>query len=162
MSLPFCLCLSPLPCTFFRFLLAQLFVTCQEMEELISGRVIYFNLGAHHIPHASDIPNTLEHTSATSIMFTPHNFFDRDVSRKAVSGVRINLDSTGKRGGNEVKYFGGRYDKAMSLSKVYLFPPFPYTFSSSLFPFLVSLSHSSSFSLTGSGVVTAVLDCADV
>ncbi|EME46665.1 hypothetical protein DOTSEDRAFT_70620, partial [Dothistroma septosporum NZE10] len=34
--------------------------------------VLYFNLGAHHIPHSGDVPNTLMHTSASSVMFVPH------------------------------------------------------------------------------------------
>ena len=53
--------------------------------------VIYFNVGAHHIPHSGDIPNTLMHTSATGVMFVPHNFNDRDASRESVQGVRLQL-----------------------------------------------------------------------
>lgn len=53
--------------------------------------VIYFNVGSHHVPHSGDIPNTLMHTSASSVMFLPHNFADRDPSREAVQGVRYQL-----------------------------------------------------------------------
>ncbi|EMC99114.1 hypothetical protein BAUCODRAFT_59376, partial [Baudoinia panamericana UAMH 10762] len=53
--------------------------------------VIYFNVGAHHVPHSGDIPNTLMHTSSSSVMFVPHNFADRDPSRKSVQGVRLQL-----------------------------------------------------------------------
>lgn len=53
--------------------------------------VIYFNVGSHHIPHSGDIPNTLMHTSASSVMFVPHNFADRDPSRSSVQGVRYQL-----------------------------------------------------------------------
>lgn len=53
--------------------------------------VVYFNLGAHHIPHSGDIPNTLMHTSASSVMFVPHNFMDRDPSRESVQGVRLQM-----------------------------------------------------------------------
>jgi primary-amine oxidase len=99
--------------------------------------VIYFNVGAHHIPHSGDIPNTLMHTSATSVMFVPHNFNDRDPSRESVQGVRLQLK--GKNGGgfagmpdfnedlrsrvaarssdkkHKVKYFGTPYEKGMKL-----------------------------------------------
>ncbi|KAK5109943.1 hypothetical protein LTR62_006432 [Meristemomyces frigidus] len=53
--------------------------------------VVYFNLGAHHIPHSGDIPNTLMHTSSSSVMFVPHNFADADPSRQSVQGVRLQL-----------------------------------------------------------------------
>ena len=99
--------------------------------------VIYFNVGAHHIPHSGDIPNTLMHTSATSVMFVPHNFNDRDPSRESVQGVRLQLK--GKNSGgfagmpdftedlrsrvaarssdkkHKVKYFGTPYEKGMKL-----------------------------------------------
>jgi hypothetical protein len=79
-------------------------------------RVIYFNLGSHHVPHAGDIPNTLMHTSASSVMFTPFNFHDRDPSRHSVQGVRLNLG--GER--PEPQYFGGRYEKDVNLKAVSL------------------------------------------
>lgn len=53
--------------------------------------VVYFNVGSHHVPHSGDIPNTLMHTSASSVMFVPHNFADRDPSRESVQGVRLQL-----------------------------------------------------------------------
>nr|POE69099.1 primary amine oxidase, lung isozyme [Quercus suber] len=53
--------------------------------------VVYFNLGAHHIPHSDDIPNTLMHTSPSSVIFVPHNFMDRDPSRESVQGVRVQM-----------------------------------------------------------------------
>ena len=79
-------------------------------------RVIYFNLGSHHVPHSGDIPNTLMHTSASSVMFTPFNFHDRDPSRHSVQGVRLNL--RGER--PEPRYFGGRYEKDVNLKAVSL------------------------------------------
>ena len=79
-------------------------------------RVIYFNLGSHHVPHSGDIPNTLMHTSASSVMFTPFNFHDRDPSRHSVQGVRLNLG--GER--PEPRYFGGRYVKDVNLKAVSL------------------------------------------
>ncbi|KAG8157998.1 hypothetical protein KVR01_012270 [Diaporthe batatas] len=56
--------------------------------------VVYFNVGSHHVPHAGDIPNTLMHTSASGVMFVPHNFADRDPSREGVQGVRLQLKGT--------------------------------------------------------------------
>lgn len=53
--------------------------------------VVYFNLGGHHIPTSQDIPNTLMHTSASSVMFIPHNFNEREASRESVQGVRLQL-----------------------------------------------------------------------
>lgn len=99
--------------------------------------VVYFNVGAHHIPHSGDIPNTLMHTSATSVMFIPHNFNDRDPSRESVQGVRLQLKgknsggfagepeesddlrsrvasrSLGKQ--HKIEYFGTPYKKSMKL-----------------------------------------------
>jgi primary-amine oxidase len=101
--------------------------------------VVYFNVGAHHLPHSGDIPNTLMHTSATSVMFIPHNFNDRDPSRESVQGVRLQLK--GKNSGgfagepdvngdlrsrvnrradderqHKVDYFGKTYERDMKLS----------------------------------------------
>lgn len=77
-------------------------------------RVIFFNLGTHHVPTSGDIPNTLEHTSASSIIFTPHNFHDRDPSRQSAQGVRLELDERG----HKERYFGGRYEKGVKLDVV--------------------------------------------
>ena len=66
--------------------------------------MIYFNLGNHHLAHSGDIPNTLMHTSASSVIFSPHNFHDRDVSRRSSQGVRV--DTTESK---EARYYGGRY-----------------------------------------------------
>jgi hypothetical protein len=51
--------------------------------------VIYFNLGNHHVPTTQDIPNTLMHTSGSSVMFTPFNYFDRDISGRHGSNVSV-------------------------------------------------------------------------
>ena len=102
--------------------------------------VVYFNLGSHHIPHSGDIPNTLMHTSATSVMFIPHNFADRDPSRESVQGVRMQLKGNGSGGfagernsphgsdlrsrhgrrdteekKHKLEYFGATYDAGMKL-----------------------------------------------
>lgn len=67
-------------------------------EEYDGDLVVYFNVGSHHVPHSGDIPNTLMHTSASSVMFVPHNFADRDPSRESVQGVRLQLKGS-KSGG---------------------------------------------------------------
>jgi hypothetical protein len=41
--------------------------------------VFCINLGSHHVPHSGDIPNTLQHTNASSIILVPFNFHDRGV-----------------------------------------------------------------------------------
>lgn len=111
-----------------------------EDDEYDGDLVVYFNLGAHHVPHSGDIPNTLMHTSASSVMFIPHNFNDRDPSRESVQGVRLQLKGNqsggfaGQLGGGadlrartnrkseegrqkkqKAHYFGGTYEKAMKL-----------------------------------------------
>ncbi|KAK4503665.1 hypothetical protein PRZ48_004580 [Zasmidium cellare] len=96
--------------------------------------VVYFNLGSHHIPHSGDVPNTLMHTSGSSVMFIPHNFHDRDPSRESVQGVRLQIDGKkyggGFRGQEEdaradlrsrgekkpkANYFGATYEESMKL-----------------------------------------------
>ncbi|KAK8023656.1 Primary amine oxidase- lung isozyme [Apiospora rasikravindrae] len=68
-------------------------------EDYDGDLVVYFNVGSHHIPHSGDIPNTLMHTSASSVMFVPHNFADRDPSRESVQGVRLQLKHKRESGG---------------------------------------------------------------
>ncbi|PQE19406.1 Copper amine oxidase protein [Rutstroemia sp. NJR-2017a BBW] len=51
--------------------------------------LIWFNLGSHHIPHTGDLPNTLMTTSATSIMFRPHNYHLHDRARALTPGIRV-------------------------------------------------------------------------
>jgi hypothetical protein len=87
-------------------------VKIQQANHL--ARVIFFNLGTHHVPTSGDIPNTLMHTSASSVIFTPHNFHDRDPSRQSAQGVRLELDERG----HKVRYFGGRYEKGVKLDVV--------------------------------------------
>ena len=102
--------------------------------------VVYFNLGAHHLPHSGDLPNTLMHTSATSVMFVPHNFGDSDASRESVQGVRLQLKGRHGSGGfagdeavngdlrsrfhrraesegqHKALYFGATYEKDVKLA----------------------------------------------
>ncbi|KAK1072971.1 hypothetical protein LTR74_002203 [Friedmanniomyces endolithicus] len=74
--------------------------------------VAYFNLGAHHVPHSGDIPNTLMHTSSSSVMFVPHNFADSDPSRQSVQGVRLLLQGK-KSGGFAGEWFTGDESKTL-------------------------------------------------
>jgi primary-amine oxidase len=77
-------------------------------------RVVFFNLGTHHVPHSGDIPNTLMHTSASSVMFTPFNFHDRDPTRRSAQGVRIDNGNEGTK----ARYYGGRYRDGVTLKEV--------------------------------------------
>jgi len=79
--------------------------------------VVWFSLGAHHVPSASDIPNTLMHTSASSVMFIPHNFHDRDPSRRTSQGVFIEVDAA-KDFESKVRYYGGRQHEGVTLNVV--------------------------------------------
>ena len=81
---------------------------------LMKCSVIYFNLGSHHVPHSGDLPNTLMHTSASSVMFTPFNFNDRDPSRRSSQGVRVDKNN----GRSSPRYFGTTYNKGISLKDV--------------------------------------------
>ncbi|CZT12547.1 related to copper amine oxidase [Rhynchosporium graminicola] len=65
--------------------------------------VIWFNLGTHHIPHSGDIPNTLMTTSASSVMFSPHNYHTRDRSRALTNGVKIEVQEAGE---SKIQFYG--------------------------------------------------------
>ena len=76
--------------------------------------VVYFNLGGHHVPHSGDIPNTLMHTSASSVILSPFNYFDEDVSKYSRQGVRVDArtrEDVGWKEGVRV-VGGGRYEDA--------------------------------------------------
>ena len=76
--------------------------------------VVYFNLGGHHVPHSGDIPNTLMHTSASSVILSPFNYFDEDVSKASRQGVRVDANTREDVGwvkGMRV-VGGGRYEDA--------------------------------------------------
>ena len=61
--------------------------------------VVYFNLGNHHVPTTQDIPNTLMHTTGSSVMFTPFNYFDRDISGRSASSVNVDRSTSAQKGG---------------------------------------------------------------
>ncbi|MCJ1472377.1 hypothetical protein MMC13_001024 [Lambiella insularis] len=92
------------------------FVDGEEITQ--EDLVIFFNLGSHHIAHSGDIPNTLMHTSASSVIFMPHNFHDRDPSREAVQGVKVEIGA----GAPAPRYFGGRYKESVRLNVTDLEP----------------------------------------
>ena len=92
-----------------------------DFEKMVDGEsvmqedlVVAFNLGGHHVPVSGDIPNTMMHTSATSVMFVPHNSGKRDMSRSGVSGVRIDREGA--------RHFGGLYEQGAKLGKRQLEP----------------------------------------
>jgi len=86
----------------------------QSRVLMSSSRVVFFNLGMHHVPHSGDLPNTLMHTSSSSVMFTPFNFHDRDPSRLTSQGVQLDV----KAKETKPKYFGQTYHEGMKLKKV--------------------------------------------
>jgi hypothetical protein len=95
-------------------------MTCKlshpKLENLLMNisRVVFFNLGMHHVPHSGDIPNTLMHTSSSSVMFTPFNFHSRDPSRLTSQGVELHIKSKGTK----AKYFGKTYQEGVKLKEV--------------------------------------------
>lgn len=93
-----------------------------DFEAMVDGEaieeedlVVYFNLGSHHVPSSQDVPNTLMHTSASSVMFVPFNYFDGDVSRAVGQGVRID-----RRAGAGARATAGRRDKGRKKEAVYV------------------------------------------
>ncbi|PYI28105.1 copper amine oxidase [Aspergillus indologenus CBS 114.80] len=84
--------------------------------------VIWFNLGNHHVPHSGDIPNTLQHTSASSVIFSPFNFHDRDASRASAQGVRLELPVSNHGDTPSASYFGHHRLEGMTLRQVRKFP----------------------------------------
>ncbi|KIW08636.1 uncharacterized protein PV09_00592 [Verruconis gallopava] len=84
--------------------------------------VVYFNLGSHHVPHSGDVPNTLMHTSGSSVMFVPMNFHDRDPSRERAQGAKLTMQQDGTSKGSDVQYFGGQYKKAVNVPLAQLEP----------------------------------------
>ena len=52
----------------------------------------YFNLGQHHIPDTSDLPNTVFTTAHSGVILTPSNYNDNgDASRATIHQTRINV-----------------------------------------------------------------------
>ncbi|KAL2216423.1 copper amine oxidase [Thermoascus aurantiacus ATCC 26904] len=57
-----------------------------EQEDI----VIHFNLGMHHVPDTSDLPNTVFTTAQSSLTILPQNYLLSDPSQQTVQQVRIN------------------------------------------------------------------------
>ncbi|KAG8532817.1 uncharacterized protein KY384_002695 [Bacidia gigantensis] len=53
--------------------------------------VVYFNLGMHHIPDTSDIPNTVFTSAHSSFIVAPQNYLLSDPSRGTIHQTRINV-----------------------------------------------------------------------
>jgi primary-amine oxidase len=64
--------------------------------------VIYFNLGTHHVPDTSDLPNTVFTSAQSGISIQPQNYLLGDASRATRQQVRVAYDS----GNVTVKNFG--------------------------------------------------------
>lgn len=52
--------------------------------------VLWLNLGMHHVPHTSDLPNTVFTTAHSGVQFMPLNYLMGDPSRQTTNQVRIN------------------------------------------------------------------------
>lgn len=81
-------------------------------------RVIWFNLGTHHVPHSGDIPNTLMTTSASSVMFSPHNYHVRDRSRFVTNGVEVDVSHLDEP---RLHFYGAGEEREGVLSALYGF-----------------------------------------
>ncbi len=77
-------------------------------------RVVWFNLGSHHLPQSGDLPNTLQHTSASSVVFMPYNFHDSDPSRDSSQGVLLELSDEA----TTVVPFGHQYSEQTVIEAV--------------------------------------------
>jgi primary-amine oxidase len=56
------------------------------------------------VPHMGDSPNTLMSTSASSVIFSPHNSHIRDRARTLTNGVHVEMVDGSKI--PDVKFFG--------------------------------------------------------
>jgi primary-amine oxidase len=72
-----------------------------EQEDL----VLYFNLGMHHMPDTSDLPNTVFTSAASGITIRPQNYLVEDPSRSSKQQVRVRFPN---RGGPKVNTFGAQ------------------------------------------------------
>ncbi|KAJ6157379.1 membrane copper amine oxidase [Penicillium chermesinum] len=87
-----------------------LWVTKQKDDEVRSA--MSYGLTWDHIMSRirGDIPNTLQHTSASSVILAPLNFHDRDASRKSSQGVRVDFASQND-GRAKTQFFGHHYEE---------------------------------------------------
>jgi primary-amine oxidase len=75
-------------------------IKTKEPSNLNGNRVLWFNLGMHHIPHTGDLPNTLMTSAHSAIRLEPLNYLPGDASVATAQQVRV-VHETG-----EVKTFG--------------------------------------------------------
>ncbi|WWC69058.1 uncharacterized protein I206_102994 [Kwoniella pini CBS 10737] len=59
--------------------------------------VVWLNLGTHHIPRAEDSPQTLTNVATSSVLLTPYNFHDYDVSMDVLNAVLLNAPRPGEK-----------------------------------------------------------------
>ena len=83
--------------------------------DVMFGRVIWLNLGSHPIPNPGNLPNTLQHTSASSVWFAPHNLHDKDPSPGGSQVVKLEL---GFKGETTVLPFGHQYSKGVNVNTI--------------------------------------------
>jgi len=62
---------------------------------LTRHRVLWFNLGMHHLPHTGDLPNTMFSSAHSAMRFEPLNYLVGDPSVSSNQQVRIKYDDQG-------------------------------------------------------------------
>jgi primary-amine oxidase len=62
---------------------------------LTRHRVLWFNLGMHHLPHTGDLPNTMFSSAHSAMRFEPLNYLVGDPSVSSNQQVRIEYDDQG-------------------------------------------------------------------
>lgn len=70
-----------------------------EQEDI----VVWFNLGMHHVPHTGDLPNTVQTTAQSSVVFAPHNYLLGDPTRQVAQ--MIDIDTRVKKA-NVIESYG--------------------------------------------------------
>jgi primary-amine oxidase len=59
------------------------------------SRVLWFNLGMHHMPHTGDLPNTMFTATRSAMRFEPLNYLDGDPSVASNQQLRIDYNDDG-------------------------------------------------------------------
>jgi primary-amine oxidase len=59
------------------------------------SRVLWFNLGMHHMPHTGDLPTTMFTATRSAMRFEPLNYLDGDPSVASNQQVRIDYNDDG-------------------------------------------------------------------
>jgi primary-amine oxidase len=66
------------------------YLPCPKLVANISS-VIWFNLGMHHLPSGSDLPNTVTTTAQGGIAIIPQNYLLGDPSIQTSHSVHLDL-----------------------------------------------------------------------